>query len=426
MESNREPKEYGQEQSENQEEYSFLQETIKREPVTGKMIASHLGKIAVCGAIFGIMACVSFCALKPWAEENFRKDSAKVEIPKDEEEEADGEQKEEKEPVMPEFTVESLERMQSVLYNVARDAEHSVVEIRGIHGNEGWIRESFDTVNSVSGVVIADTGSQLLILADNSIVENSESFTVTFDEHSTYDIQLRKQDRNLGIGIFGIEKASMKSGTLSHVKPIPLGNSHLTRRGEIVMAIGKPLGYSGSYGYGAVSSVSESISPADGNYGLILTDIPGSENGTGILLNTEGEMIGLIQHRITSGEHVTVTNALAISDLKQTLELLSNNQGVPYVGIYGTDVTEQVEKEQGIPMGVYVKNVEAESPAMSAGIQAGDVITKVGKTKVNTLDAYQNAILEAASGEEVTLYGKRKGNDGYVEIEFKVTVGSRE
>ena len=192
------------------------------------------------------------------------------------------------------------------------------------------------------------------------------------------------------------------------------------------MAIGKPLGYSGSYGYGAVSSVEESISPADGNYGLILTDIPGSENGTGILLNTKGEMIVLIQHRLTSGEHVTVTNALAISDLKVMIELLSNNQGVPYVGIYGTDVTEQVEKEQGIPIGVYVKNVESESPAMSAGIQAGDVITKVGRTKINTLAAYHNAISEYSVGEQIILYGKRKGNDGYVEIEFKVTIGSRE
>ena len=190
MESNKDPKECETEKPENQEEYSFLQETIKKEPVTGKVIASHLGKVAVYGAIFGIMA------LMPWAEKTFWKDSAEVTIPKDEEEEAKKEtEEEEKETVIPEFTVESLEKMQAVLYGVAREAEHSVVEITGIHGNEGWIRENFDTVNSVSGVVIADTGVQLFILADNSIVEKSESFTVTFDENSTYDIQLQKQDK---------------------------------------------------------------------------------------------------------------------------------------------------------------------------------------------------------------------------------------
>ena len=137
-------------------------------------------------------------------------------------------------------------------------------------------------------------------------------------------------------------------------------------------------------------------------------------------------MIGLIQNRIASSEHVQVTNALAISDLKATIELLSNNKSVPYIGIYGTDVTDTIEQDQGIPKGVYVKNVEAESPAMAAGIQSGDVITSVGKNKITTLNAYQNSVIQYKTGEVVILHGKRKGNNGYVEIDFKVTVGSRE
>lgn len=427
MESNKDPKKYEEEAPEQKEEYSFLQETIKQEPVTRKMIAGHLGRFAVYGAIFGVMACISFFALKPWAEDLFRKDTGKVTIPKDEEAKTEEEQEEEEpKEVLPEFTVDSMEQMQSALYDVVREAGHSIVEIKGIHGDEGWIRENFDTVNSVSGVVIADTGAELLILADDSIVEKSESFTVTFEENNTYDIKLQKQDRNLGIAIFTISKSSLKSGTVNYVRPIILGNSYLTQRGDVVMALGKPFGYSGGYGCGVVSSIKKVISPADGDYGLILTDIPGNENGTGILINTSGEMVGLIQHQITSGEHVAVTNALAISDLKPTIELMSNNQSVPYIGIYGTDVTEQIEKSQGIPRGIYVRNVEAESPAMAAGIQSGDVITSVGRRKISTLDAYQNAVLEYKTGEEVTLHGQRKGNDGYVEIDFKVTIGSNE
>ena len=89
-------------------------------------------------------------------------------------------------------------------------------------------------------------------------------------------------------------------------------------------------------------------------------------------------------------------------------------------------MTETIEKEQGIPRGVYVRTVEAESPAMAAGIQSGDVITSIGKAKVTTLNAYQNSVIQYKTGEVVTLHGKRKGNDGYVEIDFKVTIGSRE
>lgn len=427
MESKKDPKKYEEEKPESKEEYSFLQETIKREPVTWKMIAGHLGKFALYGVIFGMMACIGFFALKPWAEDMFHKDSEKVTIPKDAEEETEGENpEEEKEPTELEFTVESVEKIEQAIYAVAREAGHSIVEIKGIHGDEGWIRENFDTKNSVSGAIIADTGAQFLILADNSIVDNSESFTVTFEDNRSYDIKLQKQDKNLGIAIFGIDKATLESGTINYAKPLILGNSHLTRRGDVIIALGKPFGYSGGYGWGEVSSVKKVISPADGDYGLILTDIPGTVNGTGVLINTSGEMVGMIRHQITSGEHVTVTNALAISDLKSTIELLSNNQSVPYVGIYGTDVTEEIEEEQGIPRGIYVKNVEAESPAMAAGIQSGDVITSVGKTKISTLNAYQNALMEYKVGQEVILHGKRKGNNGYVALGFRVVIGSRE
>ena len=63
---------------------------------------------------------------------------------------------------------------------------------------------------------------------------------------------------------------------------------------------------------------------------------------------------------------------------------------------------------------------------MKAGIQCGDIITSVGKTKVTTQDAYQSAILEYEPGRQIELSGKRRSNNGYVEIKFTVTVGSKE
>ena len=71
--------------------------------------------------------------------------------------------------------------------------------------------------------------------------------------------------------------------------------------------------------------------------------------------------------------------------------------------------------------------MEKDSPAMAAGIQCGDVITSVGKRiKITTQDAYQNAILKYESGTQIELSGKRRSNNGYVEIKFAVTVGSKE
>lgn len=427
MESNKDRKGYQEEDANGQEEFSFLQETIKREPVTGKMIAKQLGKMAICGIVFGLMAGLSFFALKPWAETTFQKNPDKVTIPKDKEEDTEDEEEQQDEVVMtPELTLDSYRQMTAQLYEVAREAGKSIVEIKGIHGNEGWIRESYDMANSVSGAIIADTGAELLMLASNSVLQDSESITVTFDDGNTYIAKLKKQDKNLGIAIFSVMKADLKSGTLDHVKPAKLGNSNLVTRGNVLIALGKPFGYSDGLGYGVASSVRKTISLADGDYRLLLSDIPESDNGSGFLLNIQGEIVGIIKREITNDESLCVSNALAISDLKESIELLSNGKSVPYVGITGTEVTEVIEKEQGIPRGVYVKNVESDSPAMEAGIQCGDIITGVEKAKITTLNAYQNGILKYEAGEQIKLSGQRRSNSGYVELEFTVTVGSRE
>ena len=118
--------------------------------------------------------------------------------------------------------------------------------------------------------------------------------------------------------------------------------------------------------------------------------------------------------------------AYGISDLKDALEFLSNGQAVPYIGIQGVTVTEELTASQGIPAGVYVQEVSADSPAMAAGIQSGDVITEVDGTSVTTLSGYNNALMQQETGNEIRVRGQRQGTGGYVDITFRVTVGSKE
>ncbi len=426
MESNREPQQYAGEKEDSQEEYSFLQETIKKEPLNKKMLIKHIGKIAVYGIIFGMAACTGFFALKPWAEELFHKTPEKITIPSDEEEDTENVEQTPQDMVVPEFTAESYKQMKDALYDIAREAERSVVEVRGTAEAQEWMAEGYDTVNSVSGIVVADTGVECLVLASDLFAGDGGGITITFNDNSTYEARLKRRDGNLGIAIFGVTKSDMKSSTLNQVKTAVLGNSNLIRRGDMVMVLGKPFGYSGGYSCGVISSVEKEISLADGDYALLLTDITGSDAGSGVLVNITGEIVGMILPKLTNSVDTGATNALAISDLKKTIELLSNGNAVPYVGVQGTGVTEQIEEEQGIPRGIYVESVESDSPAMKAGIQSGDVITNVGKGKVTTLNAYQNMILDYKAGDEVLLRVERKGNDGYVKIQFKVVIGSKE
>jgi len=369
---------------------------------------------------------VGFFALKPWAESTFHQNTNKVTIPKDKEEEEPTEKTEQAQTNIPEMTVASHEQLNEALFEVAKKAEKGVVEVRGIHGKEGWIEETYDTVNSVSGIIIADTGVEILMLADSSVLKDAESLNCTFCDGSTYRADVKKQSKNLGIAVFSVKKATLKSTTMRQISVLALGNSNLVTQGDTLIALGKPFGYSDAISYGIASTVGKKISFADGDYRMILSDVPGSGNGSGIFINTAGEVVGLIKPDLSGNDHISTTNALAISDLKTEIELLSNGKSVSYVGITGAEITEKMEGEHGLPQGLYVKNVEADSPAMAAGIQCGDIITSIGKTKITTQDAYQNTILEYEPGTQIELSGKRRSNNGYAEIKFTVTVGSKE
>lgn len=127
----------------------------------------------------------------------------------------------------------------------------------------------------------------------------------------------------------------------------------------------------------------------------------------------------------TVGRSKRLVTGYGISGLKSEIELLSNGQAVPYVGIRGLDVTAEIEA-QGIPNGVYVQTVEPDSPAMAAGIQSGDIITEAAGKKISSLAVYQSVMRDQKSGSKIRLKGQRQGSGGYVDISFDVTVGSKE
>ena len=138
-----------------------------------------------------------------------------------------------------------------------------------------------------------------------------------------------------------------------------------------------------------------------------------------------GEVVGIIDQSISDNSSKRLVTGYGISGLKSEIELLSNGQAVPYVGIRGLDVTAEIEA-QGIPNGVYVQTVEPDSPAMAAGIQSGDIITEAAGKKISSLAVYQSVMRDQKSDSKIRLKGQRQGSGGYVDISFDVTVGSKE
>lgn len=408
-----------------QEEYSFMQETIKDETGSPKKTKNLVLKYAGLGLVFGLAASLGFFALKPWAETKFQSDPKKVTIPEEEEETEEEQNKEEEAPPAT-LNIGSYREINQALRSVADEVNKSVVDIRAVSADAGWQKEGYDAVSSVSGLLVADNGQSLLVLGKSSILKDADSLAVTFADGKTYGAQLKRKDENLGFAIFSVARSDIQESTWNQAEIAVLGSSNSVVRGEGVIALGQPFGYSSGVGFGIISSPKNTVEKADAQYKVLCTDIAAANGGTGILANTRGEVIGMIDQGITEGESMSMVTAYGISDMKDTLKLLLNGSPVPYVGIMGTVVTKEVAQQQDIPQGVYVKKVQEDSPAMAAGIQSGDIITKMDGKPVETLFSYRTELMEQTVGNAIKIKGQRQGAGGYVDIDFTVTIGSKE
>lgn len=414
------------------ESFSFLQETIKPKPVTRGQIMLQLVKMAMYGLIIGTAACCGFYAVQPWAKETFHEEAQEVTLPADDEEEAEppAEEQEEEvvqpepEVIIPDLTADSYREIMQDMYGIAKEADRCVASVRALKKDETQNEPAAHS--GTTGLVAADNGQELLILADSSVCEDSEQWTVIFSDHTEHPASLVKQDGNRGLAVFGVDRASIEANTWNYVHVAELGNSNITARGDLVIALGQMFGYESGLGYGIISSKDWSYQYADGQCGVIATDIAAAPGGSGVLFNQKGQVIGLVKSGIL-GEAVSASaSALAVSDMKQVMEMLLNGESVPYMGISGTSVTEELSEAQKMPKGLYVTNVQVDSPGMKAGIQNGDVIQQVGEDTVSGNVSYEKAVLGCKPGEAVKVKGQRLGNGSYVDVDFTVTVGSME
>lgn len=426
MKDEKEPLE--QKQNSEEEEYSFLQEIIKDEAGDQAKWKHDVLRRIQLGLIFGLVACFTFFACKPWVEKRFEEDPTEVTIPQDEQQEEDQTQQEE-EQVQEQKNVLTTETYQEMLNNlkqVSGEVRKSVVEIQGAVTEEEFSKDQEDKEKSISGMIVADNGQELLILAGELPVKDAKIIRVTFSRDSQCDAILKSRDAGLGLCVYAVQRKNIADDVWAQIETATLGGSKVVSEGDTVIAVGKLYGCDTIAGYGVIESGENYLDKADGQYQTIYTDVAGDISGSGVLVNIRGEVIGIINTSVRTDDQTNKISGYGISDIKDVIELLSNGKNVPYLGVSGVEVSSEMQG-QGIPQGVYVKEVDAGSPAMTAGIQSGDIITNIADTDIINLLGYHNTLMKQNVGDKILVRGKRQGTGGeYVDIDFGVTVGYKQ
>lgn len=416
-----------QEESEMNEtpEYSFLQEVIKDEVGgTGKRKKRILRKIGV-GIFIGLVACFTFSVFKPWVESRISGNPDEVTIPRDTKQTAENEADRSGKDGNGQKKDNYSKSVKS-LSDVAKKGKRSVVSLLVLTGATIGNKEFVSESQSVSGVLIADNGRELLILGPTMEVGETQQIQATFCDGKKYQVTEKKSDANLELTIYAVKESQLEEKTAKSIRLAALGSSYEVKKGDTTVLLGMLFGQGDAVGYGVLRSSTEKAERADGTYHILGAELAGFTGGSGIMFNRQEEVIGIICDAAGEDAKEELMHAYAISDIKDVMQFLANGESVPYIGIHATDVSENIAEDRRIPRGIYVDKVEADSPAMRAGIQSGDVLTAIGGTDIENFEQYHELLMEEKEGTHLLIKGYRRGaKDQYVAVHFNATVGNK-
>lgn len=300
----------------------------------------------------------------------------------------------------------------------------------------GWFfgggSQSYEVPSSGSGIIIGENDTELLIVTNNHVVQDTVSLKITFVDDTAVDAAVKGTDTDTDLAVISVLLDQIPQETKEKIAVARLGDSDGLKVGQGVIAIGNALGYGQSVTVGYVSALNREIKTSDGNTRVLLqTDAainPG--NSGGALLNMKGEVIGINAAKYSSTEVEGIGYAIPVSGVQDILDELMNRKTRSevaeekrgYLGIQGTTVDEDAAAAFGMPKGVYVYKILKDGAAADSQLREKDIITKLDGMTVKSMQELQKLLKGYEAGETIELLVQRQEDGQYKEIQIPVTL----
>ena len=308
-------------------------------------------------------------------------------------------------------------KSQNIYQAVAEKATPSVVGITTTSvDTSNMFAIPTETQGVGTGIIVDSNG---YILTNSHVISDGQatSVNVLFNDGSTTSGKVVWFDQQLDLAIVKVNKTGLTAAEL--------GDSDKVQIGDISIAIGNPYGLdlAGTVTQGIISGLDRTIqTEKETMTGLMQTDAsinPGNSGGP--LLNEKGQVIGINSAKVSSAEGIGFS--IPINTAKPIIEqvIKSGNFEKVTLGIKGIDVTT-FESSTGTDLaadeGVYIVEVVSDTPAQKSGIQAGDVIVKVGNDETPTMTDLNKVLYKYKSGQSTKVTVNRSGKEVTVDIKF--------
>ena len=269
--------------------------------------------------------------------------------------------------------------------------------------------------SSGTGVILSEEG---YIVTNAHVVDGAKEIQVLLTDGRNLNASLVGADKISDLAVLKIDADNLVAAKL--------GDSSVLRVGDVVVAIGDPLGVAlrGTMTDGIISAINRDVKVDGRVMNLIQTNAAlNSGNSGGPLLNCYGQVIGINTMKI--GDTVSAAGVVGlgfaipsatVSDIVNQLLQQGYVSGRPALGITGESISLVHQMYYRLPNGLLINSVESGSAAALAGIKTGDILMRFENSKITGMEELENALYAHLPGETVTLIIFREGKQYSVSV----------
>lgn len=269
----------------------------------------------------------------------------------------------------------------------------------------------YESEASGSGIIFDIDDEYVYIVTNNHVVSGANQISVSVTGVEAINAEVVGTDSMAELAVIKAKLADFHTAGIDNVVPATFGDSDSLRVGDSVIAIGNALGQGKSATDGMISILNQTINVDGRDLNVIQTSAninPG--NSGGALVNMKGEVIGINTAKSENGE--AIGYAIPSNTVKEVMAQLKDYGTTPrpYLGILGSDITNDVADLYKLPVGVLVRDVMEDGGAAEAGLTPGDIIVGLNGQTVMNMDQLTDILSGLEVGSTVSMDIIRNGN----------------
>jgi len=295
--------------------------------------------------------------------------------------------------------------------NIIKKVKPSVVCITSKVQEQSFFNMVYESEGSGSGIIFYEDADNVYIVTNYHVVEGAAAVGVSIENSDLSQAKLIGKDTQADLAVISVSKEELKNNGIDSVTVATFGDSDKLEMGESVIAIGNALGQGNTATAGIISAVQKNINIDGRKLHVIQTDAainPG--NSGGALVNAAGEVIGINTAKFAKTSVEGVGYSITSNIAKPIIEQLMNKSDAPSLGVYISNVTEEMAQAYNLPqMGVLIQQIIPGGSAANSDLQASDIITGFNDQPIFNTDQLIEAVRKCSVGDTVELKVLRNG-----------------